>query len=155
MVAPVRERPRTRRAAATLVALLSLLAVAGCGGDDGGSGATASKQKVDIPDSKFDDQTGKATVDVDVVDNAFEAPYVKVSGGTKVRWTNNGRNQHNVQPAEDGSFQGVDTAAFAPGQSYSAIFDSAGDYPYYCSIHGTKNLNGQSGVVRVVAGGSS
>jgi plastocyanin len=146
----VRKRSYIRRSAVALLALAALPGIVGCAGDSKGSGATGTS--VDIAASKFKDESGKATVDVNVVDNAFEAPYIIVSTGTKVRWTNDGRNQHNVQPAADGSFKGVDTASFAPGQSYSVTFDSTGDYPYYCSIHGTRNLNGQSGVIRVVAG---
>jgi plastocyanin len=80
---------------------------------------------------------------------------VLVTKGTKITWSNDGRNQHNVQPAEPGAFEGVATTDFAPGQVYSTTFDAVGDYPYYCSIHGTKNLSGQSGVIRVVAAGSS
>ncbi|HKY13807.1 MAG TPA: plastocyanin/azurin family copper-binding protein, partial [Microthrixaceae bacterium] len=63
---------------------------------------------------------------------------------------NDGRNDHNVIPVEDDAFEGVDRADFGPGQVHTATFDDAGDYAYYCSIHGTKNLNGQAGVIRVV-----
>jgi plastocyanin len=68
-----------------------------------------------------------------------------------VLWTNVGRNQHYVQPSEPDAFEGVATDDFAPGQSYSVTFDDPGDYPYYCSIHGTKKGSGQTGVIRVVA----
>jgi plastocyanin len=139
----------TRRLA-PLVVLLATLAVAsvGCAGDSGGTKAGA---KVDIPASKFEKDTGRKNVAVRVVDNDFEAPYIVVTAGTKVQWTNDGRNPHHVTPANTGAYKAVPTDQFAPGQSYAVTFSEAGDYPYYCSIHGTKNLNGQSGVIRVVA----
>jgi plastocyanin len=140
-----------RRRLAPLVVLLAALAVVsvGCAGDSGGG--TKAGAKVDIPASKFEQDTGQRNVAVHVVDNDFEAPYIVVTAGTKVEWTNDGRNPHNVTPANTGAFTAVPTDQFSPGQSYSVTFGEAGDYPYYCSIHGTKNLNGQSGVIRVVA----
>ena len=141
--------------AAIALALLAVLAV-GCGDDSGGgSGSTGSGEKSDVPASKFEDDTDQAEAEVSVVDNEFEAPYVKITAGTKVVWTNSGRNQHNVQPSTPDAFEGVATNDFAPGQSYSVTFDDAGDYPYFCSIHGTKNGSGQSGVIRVVAADGS
>jgi plastocyanin len=138
----------TRRLAPLVVLLATLAVVAvGCAGDSGG---TKSGAKVDIPASKFEKDTGRKHVAVRVVDNDFEAPYIVVTAGTKVQWTNDGRNPHNVTPANTGAFKAVPTDQFSPGQSYSVTFSEAGDYPYYCSIHGTKNLNGQSGVIRVV-----
>src|SRR3954462_11458662 len=104
------------------LALVALLAV-GCGGDDRGS-STSSGDKVDIPTSKFEDDTGKDEAAVTVVDNEFQAPYVLVTKGTKITWSNDGRNQHNVQPAEPGAFEGVATTDFAPGQVYSTTFDA-------------------------------
>jgi plastocyanin len=135
--------------AAIALAFVAVFAV-GCAGDDSGT-STAGAGAVDVPTSKFEDDTGKAEAEVAVVDNSFEAPYVLVTEGTKVVWTNAGRNQHNVQPVEEDAFEGVATTDFAPGQVHSATFDQAGDYPYFCSIHGTKKLSGQSGVIRVVA----
>ena len=141
-----------RRALVPFVLIAAGLVALGCA--DSGDDAATTGDKVDGADSKFVDETGSDTVAVAVPDNSFEPPYLEVSPGTKVRWTNDGRNPHNVQPAEPGAFEGVATDDFAPGQSYSVTFDDAGDYPYYCSIHGTKKLSGQSGVIRVVDGGS-
>ena len=94
---------------------------------------------------------GKRSVDIATTDNEFTPVYVVVNAGTKVTWDNEGRNAHNVVPVDKGSFKGVVTSDFGPGQVYTTSFDSTGDYPYYCSLHGTKNLNGMSGVIRVVA----
>jgi plastocyanin len=135
-----------------LPALIVVVAVAlaGCAQSNSGSGKPGAK--VNIPASQFKDHTGHATVTVDAIDNQFDDAFILVSKGTKVTWTNAGRNDHSVTPVHDGSFVGVSTTQFNPGQSHSVTFTTPGDYPYYCSIHGTTNLNGQAGVVRVVAG---
>ena len=129
-----------------LVVLLGGLT--GCADDGGGSGGGGG-DAVDVPADEFEDATGKTELDVAVKDNVFDPVYVEVSPGTKVVWTNDGRNDHNIIPVDDGSFEGIDRADFGPGKVHTATFDDAGDYPYYCSIHGTKKLNGQAGVIRV------
>ena len=131
--------------------LVALVVFAGGCADDGSSGDGGGGDKVDVPDSKFTQKTGEAEVDVAVVDNTFDPAYVTVSPGTKVTWKNDGRNDHNLVPVDKGSFEGIDRDEFGPGKVHSASFDDPGDYAYYCSIHGTKNLNGQSGVIRVEA----
>ncbi len=133
--------------AAVLLAV-SLLA-GGCADDSSGSGSGPGK--VDVADSEFTKETGKTEVAVAVPDNLFEPSYLMVSPGTTVKWTNEGRNDHNIVAVEKGSFEGVDRDQFGPGKVHTAKFDEPGDYAYYCSIHGTKNLNGQSGVIRVEA----
>jgi plastocyanin len=142
---------RARRDLAAILALVLgvLLLATGCA-DDSSSGGGGG-DKVDVADSEFTDETGTAEVDVAVPDNTFDPAYLMISPGTKVTWTNTGRNDHNVVAVEKGSFEGVDRDQFGPGKVHTATFDEAGDYPYYCSIHGTKNLNGQSGVIRVEA----
>jgi plastocyanin len=140
------------RARALLSVMLIVFAVtAGCGGSSSGSGADHPGATVNVPASKFSNETGKRSVDIAATDNDFTPVYVVVSADTKVTWDNEGRNAHNVVPVDKGSFTGVVTSDFGPGQVYTTTFDTPGDYPYYCSIHGTKNMNGMSGVIRVVA----
>ena len=140
----------SRRSTLLVVAQLALVAVAlsGCGGDS--AGGTKPGPKVDVADSSFAAETGKAEVRVRVIDNTFEPQYVTVTAGTKVTWTNDGRNIHNIVPSNDGGFAKVTTADFGPGKSHQVTFDAPGDYAYYCSVHGTKK-SGQNGVIRVVA----
>lgn len=127
-----RRRPLTRPRL-LLLALISLgtvLLAAGCG-DDGASGLP------DVPDSEFEDLTGESAVDVKAVDNSFEPRYIRVSPGTEVTFTNEGRNPHNVVPAEEDQFDTIPTDELEPGMSASLTFDEPGTYPYYCSLHGT------------------
>lgn len=124
--------------------LTAALAVPACGDDEGGGDAALGD------DIELADRTGEPEVDVAVPDNTFEPAYMTIDVGTTVTWTNEGRNDHNVVPVVADAFEGVDAADFGPGAEHSATFDEPGDYPYYCSIHGTKNLNGQAGGIRVV-----
>jgi len=147
----------SRRLVASSVLLLVLM---GCGGSSkdassstAASGAGPATTLFDIPDNKFVDLTGEATVEVSVIDNTFEPSFLQVSPGTRLILTNNGRNKHNVMPVVADSFEKVPTDDFAPGKKASILAPSSpGDFAFYCSIHGTKKLNGQSGVIRVVAG---
>jgi plastocyanin len=147
-VIAARRRVHLQVVGLALVAVGALV-VGGCAKSTGASGKPGAK--VDIPASQFKSHTGQASVQVNAVDNDFVDAFITVSKGTKVTWTNEGRNDHSVTPVHDGSFVGVATTQFNPGQSHSVTFTTPGDYPYYCSIHGTTNLNGQAGVVRVVA----
>lgn len=139
-----RYAPAVRSAVRLLVVLVVGTAlVAACGGD-GGGGA----EGVDIGDEEFVDLTGRDDVTVDALDNTFSPKYVEVDAGATVTFSNEGRNQHNVFPAEDGAFTPIETADLGPGESASITFEEPGDYPYYCTLHGTKT-KGMVGGIRV------
>ncbi|HEX6422081.1 MAG TPA: plastocyanin/azurin family copper-binding protein [Acidimicrobiales bacterium] len=134
---------RRRAALATLALLLAVGAAAGCGGDDGddGDGGLASGDADaggGVPAGAPDDVVvlDGSDVDVQALDNTFRAQNVQVRPGTSVTWTNVGRNEHDVLPAE-GDAWGVEVDDFQPGDVYSHTFDDPGVYHYYCSIHGT------------------
>jgi plastocyanin len=76
---------------------------------------------------------------VTALDNNFVAQTVSVVAGTEVVFTNNGRNPHDVVPADDPNARewGVLEADFQPKDTYSRVFDRPGTYVYYCTIHGT------------------
>jgi plastocyanin len=146
-------RMRSVLPAAALATLLVL--VPACGSDDDSSSdettTTAAAAGPDLSAVSWTDETGKTDVALIARDNTFVAQYVEVSPGTTVTWTNRGRTEHNVLPAEDGAFEGIDTAELEPGEEASITFDEPGDDPYYCSLHGTKT-KGMVGAVRVVEG---
>lgn len=133
-----------------LIPVLALVAGTTACGDDTTSSSTSPETTVTIPKDRFTDDTGRKTVTVSVVDNDFVDPYITITPGTKVTWRHDGRNPHNIISLIERTFR-VDVGDFAVGATYSYTFDKPGDYPYYCSIHGTKKLSGQAGVVRVVA----
>jgi len=109
---------------------------------------------VEVPEDAVD-HTGAGRVVVAVTDNAFEDRIIVVDAGTTVVWVNEGRNDHNVRPAEEdrrpGWFREVPKAVLADGGAGSVTFEQAGDFPYFCSFHGTAR-RGQRGRVIVVPG---
>ena len=72
-------------------------------------------------------------VTVQVRDNVFRPSNLAVKPGTVVRWVNEGRNRHNVTPNSGRAFG---SRNLAPGQSYAFRFADAGDFAYYCTLHG-------------------
>ena len=127
---------------APLVAAGGLLLAAGCGS----SGATVSGAPAS-PDTLSPVKSG--TVKVSAVDNYFQDQDITVTAGSKVVWTNLGRNDHNIKTVDAGDF-GVDTKGFGPGASYAATLSTPGTYHYYCTIHGTAE-RGMVGTIQVVA----
>jgi plastocyanin len=143
-----------RRPVAVVAIAVSALSVTSCGSSDEASTKAASTTTTTtiftapkVPDSEFIDKSGTLEVATEIVDNAFEPKYLTVSPGTKVTWTNTGRNVHNVQPSLDNTFEGI--ATMQRDETFSVIFDKPGDYPYFCSLHGTRK-NGQNGMIRVL-----
>lgn len=130
-----------------LTAALVAFGAAGCGGDD--TAAPPPETAVDLSAKNFTLQMTSTQVEVGALDNQFTPPYVQVRRGSTVTFENDGRNQHNVLPVVDGAFTPVETDAFQPGASATVTFDQAGDFPYYCSLHGTPT-KGMTGAIRVV-----
>lgn len=135
---------RTRVIAPALVGVLGLTFAPACGskGTSATTGTTGQGGADNVP-------TQSGEVAVSATDNNFDPETVKVTSGSKITWSNNGRNDHNVVPVEGDAF-GVDVQNFKPGQTYAANFDTPGTFHYYCSIHGTKD-RGMIGTIEVVA----
>ena len=150
VVRPVRRGP-TRRVLTGLVVLFTALALVGCSddGSDSGSDGGALEGLPEVADSEYEDATGQDAVDIDVRDNTFRPENVTVSAGTEITFTNNGRAPHNALPVEEGAFEDVATDQLQPGDAATRTFDEPGDYPYYCSLHGTPS-RGMVGRIRVV-----
>lgn len=139
---------RRRTVLSSLTVLLALAGAAACGDDDGDAGdlsGSGDGGTAEVPDDVVvldgDD------VAVAAIDNTFRPENVQVAPGTTVTWSNDGRNDHDVLPAE-GDAWGVEVDGFQPGDEYSYTFDEPGVYDYYCSIHGTKTA-GMIGTVVV------
>jgi plastocyanin len=132
---------------ATIVAVA--LAACGGGGDDGdrlsSSSGGAGESGESVPEDVVAIDTDPA--DVTALDNTFNDEAIRVRAGTTIRWTNRGRQDHDIVPAE-GHGWGADVDDFAPGDVYEHTFDRPGTYNYYCTIHGTA-ARGMVGVVVV------
>jgi plastocyanin len=150
-------RSSTRVVAASL-AIAATLAVSACGG--GGSGGTGdgaagvqSGRSAAVADFRASNVAGAPKTQVVAQDNRFVPENIRVSVGQTVRWTNQGRNPHNIRPAsEDAEYAkgfGVREQAFPRGGgTYEFTFTKPGIYEYFCSLHGTRN-QGMVGAVIV------
>ena len=141
---------RTRRLL-PLFAIPMVLVAAACGGDEAtaDSTSTESSSAAAQDDTAFEDQTGRDEVVIQVRDNSFMGQHVTVSAGTTVTFDNRGRNPHNAVPVDDGAFADVPTESLQPGQAATVVFGEPGEYPYYCTLHGTATA-GMVGTIRVV-----
>lgn len=142
---------RRRRVVGGALACLAVVALAACGDDSADGGGGDSGPLADLPavaDSEYQDMTGKDAVTVDVRDNSYMPQYITVSPGTEITFANEGRNPHNVLPVEAGGFEDVAVDEMQPGDSAVRTFDDSGDFPYYCSLHGTPS-RGMTGRIRV------
>jgi plastocyanin len=142
--------PRTRRLL-PMLALPMVLFAGACGGESANAGpsATDGRGETDHVDAAFEDLTGRDDVVIQVRDNSFVGQHVTVSAGTTVTFDNRGRNPHNAVPVEDDAFAEVPTESLQPGQAATVVFDGPGEYPYYCTLHGTETA-GMVGTIRVV-----
>ena len=87
-------------------------------------------------------------VQVAIADLTFTPNAITIPRGATVRWTNTSATErHNILPVVDGAFKPHDSR-IKNGESVSTTFAKAGDYAYYCSVHGSKT-SGQRGVVHV------
>lgn len=143
---------------ATTFALISLLALAACGGgtlDTGFPPEGATPGPTGEPTGE--PNGGGAKTNVDVKDNEFVPKEVTVAAGGTVLWEQSGSAPHNVK-ADDGSFDsspgcsGANTGAcLGKGDTFERTFDAPGRVPYFCVIHGAAGGIGMSGVVVVGA----
>jgi plastocyanin len=154
------KRPAPTLAFTVSVLLALVLSACGGGGDDGGGNLSSGDNAADDagdqptttagPDITLPDEVVELTTnpaEVRAIDNSFDAPGIQVPAGTTVRWTNAGRQDHDVIPAE-GNDWGAEVEAFHPGDTYEHTFSEPGTYNYYCTIHGT-TAKGMVGVVVV------
>jgi LPXTG-motif cell wall-anchored protein len=106
--------------------------------DEAGGGSALRRAQASAPAARF-----AASMTVSIGDNFYSPKSVSIEVGDTVTWVNNGQAQHSAT-ASDGSF---DTGVFGPGGSRSHTFSQAGDFDYFCLVHGTA----QSGRITVAA----
>jgi plastocyanin len=95
-------------------------------------------------------EAGGATHDVAVVDNFFIPAQLEIEVGDTVVWTyaeGDGFMFHDVV-ADDGSFNSG--APAPPPWTFQHTFTAAGEFPYFCSVHGAPGGLGMAGVIIVV-----
>ncbi len=161
-----------------IVAVVGLVAAA-CSGDDSGTEEAAGDDQVAdqdqgdpadetspttlqngrstaVDDRRSESAGGEQRPRVVAQDNRFIVENIQVDAGARVRWRNEGQNEHNLVVAREGveavdaeaNAFGVLQAEFQPGDTYNFTFDEPGVYEYYCSLHGTPD-QGMVGAVIV------
>jgi len=127
------------------VAILGASLLGACG-DDGPLAASPTPGELRSgplvmapPNTSAPESVGEV-VEVQSLDNQFRQQEVTVAAGTQVRWVNAGQTDHDVQPVDLGAVWGIGQTAFPPGAEYSFVFSEPGEYPYYCSLHGTETV---------------
>jgi plastocyanin len=123
-----------------VVTVLVTALVAGCGSD--GEEPQSSDAPPDATLLEGD------AVEVKAIDNSFQPEAARVAAGTEVTFVNDGQNDHNVVPEDEGADWAIDGDDFHPGDEVSFTFDDPGVYRFYCSIHGTIDA-GMPGVLVV------
>ena len=69
---------------------------------------------------------------VNVLDNRFDPVTLEVPVGTLLRWTNNGRNDHDVVSTD---FKTFESPLLKTGQTFEFTATQAGQFPYVCTLH--------------------
>lgn len=111
---------------------------------EGSSNQSTSNETTDMPSASG----GASVTTVSIVVGAsvpsngeFYSPdSVETTVGSMVRWNNDDSIPHTVtsgvvennSPKPDGKF---DSGLMNPGGSFPFVFDAAGEYPYYCTLH--------------------
>jgi plastocyanin len=126
-------------ATAALAALtLGLAGLAACGDDDDSasdatSAATAAPAGTEATAGTAGGEAPAGGDSVSIANNTFEPGTLEVAAGTEVTWENQDGIPHRIA-SEDGSFDSED---LNQGDTFSATFDAAGEFPYICGIHPT------------------
>src|SRR5262245_20857235 len=77
-----------------------------------------------------------ATVNVSIVDFAFNPNSVKAKQGDIGQWTNTGAQTHTTTSDTAGGGIGLwNSGNLAHNANFPFTFNFAGSYPYHCSIH--------------------
>jgi plastocyanin len=111
--------------------------------------STEEEQTREEDDESQQEEDGAAAVSsVSIVsgapslaDNAYSPNPVNVDAGNNVTWTNNDIQVHTVTsgngPTDPSLGQDFDSGltTLQPGKTFSHIFDSAGEFSYFCQIH--------------------
>ena len=121
-------RPFTAwRPVASAALVITVLALAACGGDDD----TVAPAPTQPAAASSPAQSAPA---IAVADNSFSPGSLTVKAGTKVTWTWGGKNPHSVVGKFDG--QDVKSEQLTGTGTFAFTFAKAGTFEYQCGVHG-------------------
>ena len=129
-----------------LMMLFAIAAVAfgavACSDEEPTVGADATDDTSDIyAEGTPGAPAGEDTIDaqVTIVDFGFEPDDFTATAGEPVKWQNTGDAQHTVAFEDDSV---VDSGTLDAGAEFSRTFEDAGEFVYFCSIHGKDRMAG-------------
>jgi plastocyanin len=94
--------------------------------------AAATQVPAETPATADDAAATGQDVPVDIRDFAFSPNPVDIAVGDTVTWTNQDQVPHTAT-AEDRSV--LQSGTISPGASFSQVFETAGEFPYFCEFH--------------------
>lgn len=126
------------------------LTLVACGSDDNNSGKDnlSDDGGGETPELENVVQIDGPEADVKVLDNSFNDENIQVKPGTKVVWTNDGQQDHDIIAVDGDDDWGIEPEDFEAGDVYEHTFEEPGTYRYYCSLHGSED-SGMVGAVVV------
>jgi plastocyanin len=92
--------------------------------------ATAAPAETEEPAD--DTAAAGQEVPVDIRDFAFSPNPVEIATGDTVTWTNQDQVPHTATAEDRGVLQ---SGTISPGASFSQVFETAGEFPYFCEFH--------------------
>lgn len=87
-----------------------------------------------------EDMTGPDTLEIRIVDNAFQPATATIQRGTRVRWRKTTSTFHTVTPDGHSEWQRWTTN---DGTSFEHTFNTAGTFAYYCEPHRSLGMVGR------------
>src|SRR5581483_11906968 len=106
---------------------------------------------LDKPDmmNSFDSAISNQTVQADnkvtismgaagMNETAFDPNPITIHTGDKVTWINNDLDPHTItsgKPGDDNAGDSFDSGYLGPHRTFSHVFNSAGEFDYFCQIH--------------------
>jgi plastocyanin len=116
-----------------LLALIGVVLIVSCGGDDAGETIAAD------------------AVTVDMFDNRYQYTEITIPVGGSVTFVGAGRNPHNAVAADEswstedvfGSLEQLE------GDRATLTFDEPGEYVFFCTFHGNSGGDGMAGTLIV------
>ena len=100
------------------------------------------------PPIALPDTGQKQTIQIEILDDFFQPQVVTIPIGYSVIWVNQGTHPHTVT-ADDGSFS---SHILQPGSSFEHQFTNAGNFDYFCEVHGESGRRGMYGTITVATG---
>ncbi len=79
------------------------------------------------------------TTQVTIVDNSFNPSANLIDSGQMVTWTWSGTNSHNVTFDDNA----LANSATQTAGTFAQTFDAAGEFTYYCTVHGRAVMSGR------------